>query len=91
MTRPIKLGDYVLASHWSDCDPGDPWRVGFVVAIIHRWKPHPRLPTQNETRYLIGEADGGYTDFREYRHAKRISAAKGAAWLAEHVPTAGHP
>lgn len=29
----IKVGDYVFASHWSDCDPKDPWHVGKVTDI----------------------------------------------------------
>jgi len=29
----LKLGDYVFASRWSDCDPGDPWAVGFVSEV----------------------------------------------------------
>ncbi|MFW9605646.1 MAG: hypothetical protein ACMV0I_03700 [Pseudomonas sp.] len=27
----IKVGDYVFASHWQDCDPNDPWNVGKVT------------------------------------------------------------
>ena len=30
----VKLGDYVFASRWSDCDPNDPWAVGFVTGLI---------------------------------------------------------
>lgn len=29
----LKRGDYVFASKWSDCDPGDPWEVGFVSLV----------------------------------------------------------
>lgn len=29
----LKPGDYVFASRWSDCDPGDPWEVGFVSEV----------------------------------------------------------
>ena len=29
----LKIGDYVFASRWSDCDPGDPWHVGHVSEI----------------------------------------------------------
>ena len=32
--RLVRLGDYVLATKYSDRDPGDPWRVGYVVRII---------------------------------------------------------
>lgn len=29
----LKVGDYVFASHWSDCDPNDPWHVGQVTEV----------------------------------------------------------
>lgn len=29
----LQLGDYVFASRWSDCDPGDPWAVGHISEI----------------------------------------------------------
>lgn len=29
----LAVGDYVFASRWSDCDPGDPWAVGHVSAL----------------------------------------------------------
>jgi hypothetical protein len=29
----LEVGDYVFASRWSDCDPGDPWSVGFVSEV----------------------------------------------------------
>jgi hypothetical protein len=29
----LKVGDYVFASRWSDCDPGDPWHVGHVSEV----------------------------------------------------------
>ena len=70
--RMVSLGDYVLATKYSDCDPQDPWRVGFVVRII--------TDKRGET-YIIGEQDGTWNDFREYRHAKKITADEGRAWL----------
>lgn len=29
----LRIGEYVFASRWSDCDPGDPWNVGHVSEI----------------------------------------------------------
>lgn len=29
----VSEGDYVFASRWGDCDPGDPWAVGFVETV----------------------------------------------------------
>jgi hypothetical protein len=28
----VAPGDYVFVSRWGDCDPGDPWAVGYVEA-----------------------------------------------------------
>ena len=29
----LAVGDYVFASRWSDCSPGDPWAVGHVSEV----------------------------------------------------------
>lgn len=29
----LEVGDYVFASRWSDCDPGDPWHVGHISEV----------------------------------------------------------
>jgi hypothetical protein len=29
----VVAGDYVFASRWGDCDPGDPWAVGYVEEV----------------------------------------------------------
>ncbi len=83
--RLVRLGDYVLASKYSDRDPGDPWRVGYVVRIIDWWRPHPKLPTKIEKRYIIGEADGTWSDFREYAHCLHITPEEGKAWLEANI------
>jgi hypothetical protein len=69
----VRLGDYVLATKYSDCDPNDPWRVGFLVRIIHTWnKPD---------RFIVGEQNGTWSDFYEYLHAKKITAEEGREWI----------
>jgi len=73
----IKLGDYVLATKGSDGDPCDPWRVGFVCRIIHTWK-------RNDT-YIIGEANGTWTDFREYEYVRVIIPDDGAHIIEERI------
>lgn len=30
----VKIGDYVFASRWSDCNPNDPWAIGLVTSVI---------------------------------------------------------
>ena len=70
----ISLGNYVLATKYTDRNPHDPWRVGFVCQIIKTWKGRPL------TTYIIGEEDGTWSDFRPYRNAKRISVRQGKVW-----------
>lgn len=33
----LKIGDYVFASRWSDCNPGDPWHIGHITEIGSTW------------------------------------------------------
>lgn len=68
----VSLGDYVLATKYSDCDPGDPWRVGYVVRII--------TDKRGET-YIVGNHDGTWNDFREYNHCRKITPEQGWAWI----------
>ena len=69
----IALGDYVLASQWSDADLNDPWRVGYLCQIIYTWNRPPC--------YVVGEADGTKKDAREYRYVRPITAEEAAARL----------
>ena len=68
-----KIGDYVHAAKFPDYDPHDPWRIGFVVKITE---------TRHGFGYVIGEQDGSWSDQREYKHVKRISAEEGRAFLS---------
>jgi len=86
----VRLGDYVHAAKYSDYDPADPWRIGFVVRIIETWKPHPKFPAEIRLTYIIGEQNGTWSDFREYSHAKKITAEEGRAFL-ESNPTGQEP
>lgn len=73
----VSLGDYVLATKYCDCDTQDLWRVGFVVRII---------TDKRGKTYIIGEQDGTWSDFREYKHAKKITCDEGEAWLEANAP-----
>jgi dTDP-D-glucose 4,6-dehydratase len=74
MLQADQPDDYVLATKYSDGDPGDPWRVGFVVRII--------ADKRGET-YIVGEQDGTWNDFREYKHVKKITSDEGKARLED--------
>jgi len=81
--KPITIGDYVLASAYSDCDPNDPWCVGFVVRIVDNPVTSPAGVINTVNTYVIGDANGNAYP-REYRCCKRITKEQGEAWLAEH-------
>jgi hypothetical protein len=80
--KRAKPGEYVLASKFPDCDPHDPWRVGYVCQVIETWwlKGTLRLPFS----YVIGEADGTWSDKYQYRCCRRITAEEGDEWIALH-------
>ena len=29
----VKMHDYVFVSRWPDCDPNDPWAVGYIIEV----------------------------------------------------------
>jgi len=57
----IQVGDYVLATRWSDGDPKDPFAVGFVVSV-------------EEEGFVVSY---GYNYSRMFRKVKKISANRG--------------
>lgn len=75
LAKRARVGEYVLATVWADCDPRDPWRVGFVCEIVDYWKPRV-------TRYVIGGEDGKRHDVRQFEYVRRITAEEGAEWIA---------
>jgi hypothetical protein len=75
---PVRLGDYVLATAYSDADPQDPWRIGFIVRIIETWCPRSK---DNSRTYIVGEQDATWTDHREYCHARKITPGEGRAYI----------
>jgi hypothetical protein len=75
---PVRLGDYVLATAYSDADPQDPWRIGFIVRIIETWRPRSK---DNSRTYIVGEQDATWTDHREYCHARKITPGEGQAYI----------
>ncbi len=49
-----KVGDYVLATKYSDGDPGDPWCLGFYAGVAPWFEPAPGL----QPRHLVNDASG---------------------------------
>lgn len=64
--RP-KIGEYVLATQFSDKDPNDPWCVSTVTHIL-----------EDEDSIACRVLSGGN---RYYRHFWRITKQEGDEWL----------
>ncbi len=61
-------GDYVLATKFSDGDPGDPWAVGWYAGIAYG------------DRHMVHDNDGKNIRPNGYRRVGRITAEVGN-WL----------
>ena len=65
--EPIKIGDYCLATKFSDGDPGDHWGLGFYDG-------------ERDGRYYITDNDGKQIRANGFRKIARIRSDVGA-WL----------
>lgn len=68
MTEELKKGDYVLATKYSDGDPGDQWAVGFYNGI---------LPKLGGDRHLVVDGEGRQFRRNGFRRVEKISHARG--------------
>ena len=81
MEDSISVGDYVLASHWSDFNANDPWSVGFVHSIVSY-----ETNKKQFCRFVLCDEDGDpLMNGRQFRHAKRITPEEGNAFLKRHA------
>lgn len=72
-THPLpQIGDYVLATKWSDGDPGDPWAVGFYAGTTTILGYSPR--------HMVYDSAGKNILPNGYRHVARIRKDVGT-WL----------
>jgi hypothetical protein len=69
----VRKGAYVLATKWSDADPGDHWCVGFYDEL--KWGD----------RHIILDNDGKPFRASGFRHVYPITDAEGR-WLIERIP-----
>ena len=76
----LAVGDYVFASRWSDCDPGDPWFVGHV-AEIHLAAAEHAIPYPGYV--VLAES------LRRWPHAMRITPEQGKR-ICEAFPSMEH-
>ena len=66
---PAEVGDYVLATKYSDGDPGDHWVVGFFDGIT--------APHFNPPRYNVVDSDGRQFRGNGFRRVKKIKPEVG--------------
>jgi len=74
MNEPLKPGDYVLATKWSDGDPNDHWAVGFFSGMLAK---------KSGDRYMVEDGEGNQFRGNGFRRVKKISLERGR-WLLEH-------
>ena len=70
------IGDYVLATKYSDGDFGDPWYVGFLLAMCG-------------DRFVVGMSDDDPGNCRAYRRCEKITGAVGGLLLKISPPLEG--
>lgn len=63
----LNIGDYVLATRWSDGDPQDPWFIGFLCGVTEEKDP----------RYFVSDAEGRQIH-RAFDRVKKIQPEVGA-------------
>lgn len=68
----LKKGDYVLATKWSDGDPGDQWCVGFYDGTLSK---------VSEDRHMVVDENGKQFRGNGFRRVKKISRERGAFLL----------
>ena len=75
--RPA-IGDYVLATKYSDGDPGDPWALGFYAGELDMGNDREQIKVA--ARYLVNNNSGQSIRPNGYRRVARIRKDVGA-WL----------
>lgn len=70
----IEKDDYVLATKYSDGDPGDQWAVGFYDGSFD---------VGSETRHLVVDGDGNQFRWGGFRRVEKISHARGV-FIVDH-------
>lgn len=73
-----EIGDYVLATKYSDGDPGDAWALGFFAGELHMGNDREQIKV--EPRYLVNDGHGKTIRPNGYRRVARVRKDVGA-WL----------
>lgn len=74
-TKKLELGDYVLATKYSDGDPQDQWCVGFYAGVLEK---------TTEERFLVVDEKGVSFRGNGFRRIKKISHDRGC-WIIKNM------
>jgi hypothetical protein len=75
-TNPlVAKGDYVVATKYSDGDPGDQFCIGFYNGSYDHY---------GQTRHLVVDGDGNNFRHNGFRRVARVGAKRGT-WMVEHL------
>lgn len=72
------MGDYVLATKYSDGDPGDAWALGFYAGELDMGNDREQIKVS--PRYLVNDSSGKTIRPNGYRRVARVRKDVGA-WL----------
>jgi len=72
----LNIGDYVLATKWSDGNSQEQWCVGFYAGIT--------APHYNPPRYDVVDENGVQFRSNGFRRVKKISKARGE-WILKNM------
>jgi hypothetical protein len=70
MSEELKKGDYVLATKYSDGDPGDHFVVGFYDRQMEQYKAP-------DIRHMIHDGEGKQFRANGFRRVAKISSERG--------------
>lgn len=78
--KPLEIGDYVLATKYSDGDPGDAWALGFYAGELDMGNDKSAIKVP--PRYMVKDSAGRNIRGNGYRRVARIRPDVGK-WLLE--------
>lgn len=73
--RPLKEGDYVVATKYADGNPGDHFCVGFYAGCYDHL---------GQTRHLVVDSEGNPFRHNGFRRAEHVSPKRGT-WMVNHL------
>ena len=74
-SKPVKKGDYVVATKYGDGDPGDQFCIGTYDGSFDHF---------GEMRHLVLDNDGKNFRHNGFRRVERVTSKRGA-WLVAHL------